>query len=756
MKPNFALTLSFDSISLLHRAFPGWHLVGEVSLESTNLGAALSKLHDKAQALGPSDPRCKLVIPNNQIKYLEFDAEGLSEAGIDKAVRDALDGATPYPIEDLAIDWSLGAGLVQIAAVARNTLTEAEHFANQHGFKPVSCVAIPETGQFVGEPYFGETGCATNLLEQGDSVEHDSTPIRVLSTTHIPEHGLKPEGHAAPPIEEAPPEPPTSFTSVRAVDHDAPTPSAPVLTGVNRHMDLPSSNIQLQVEAPVHNAQKAKSPAKALKAQSHIVSAETTPTPKENKPRHLALILVCLLLVFLAGVAAWASIFLDDGIARLFRGQDNPLTELSQTTAQSDAPSPIAAKPPVTLSEEAQDTSDKTSDQAVRDIINPSLSNNEPGSKQTEDVAKTPPDIEETVSTQDHQPTAPSHPVTVNPDEARARYAATGIWQIAPRSSRAPRETVLKEFHLTALDPNIQTTDATTLPSLNAVITDFHLQTPVSPPSAGTSIALDASGYIAATPEGTLIPEGIRIYTGRPALIPPLRPQTTLETSKELSTVSADEVANNNSAAFRPKLRPADLIEQVENNNLSVNTRTELAALRPRLRPEKSPESKSKNGSDIAEIALIQTDPDTVAAVIKEAVEAETELLASATSQAVRVSTKPNLRPNNFDQTIKQDQEKQATTAVNQSQRVTPQFPSSVSVARQATETNILKLRKVNLIGVYGAPNNRRALVRLANGRYKKVEVGDRLDGGDVAAISANELRYIKRGKNLILQMPKG
>jgi len=44
--------------------------------------------------------------------------------------------------------------------------------------------------------------------------------------------------------------------------------------------------------------------------------------------------------------------------------------------------------------------------------------------------------------------------------------------------------------------------------------------------------------------------------------------------------------------------------------------------------------------------------------------------------------------------------------------------------------------------------------VRNPNGRYTKVGVGDRLDGGRVAAITASELRYEKRGRMVVLHLP--
>jgi type IV pilus biogenesis protein PilP len=90
--------------------------------------------------------------------------------------------------------------------------------------------------------------------------------------------------------------------------------------------------------------------------------------------------------------------------------------------------------------------------------------------------------------------------------------------------------------------------------------------------------------------------------------------------------------------------------------------------------------------------------------------------------------------------------------------RRTPQvnIPSSASVARQATIANAIQLNKINLVGVYGAPSDRRALVRLPSGRYLKVKVGDRVDGGTVARITERELLYRKGSRTLSLALPKG
>ncbi len=85
-----------------------------------------------------------------------------------------------------------------------------------------------------------------------------------------------------------------------------------------------------------------------------------------------------------------------------------------------------------------------------------------------------------------------------------------------------------------------------------------------------------------------------------------------------------------------------------------------------------------------------------------------------------------------------------------------PKIPTKASVAKQATFKNAINLSKINLIGVYGTQSKRYALIRQANGRYKKVKVGDRIDGGRIEAITQTEVRYQKGGRLISLKMPKG
>jgi len=156
MKPNFALSLSFEGIRLLHRTSSGWSLVGEVPLDAADLAAELAVLRKTALALDPQGLRTKLLIPNEQIKYIALDTTRAQEAD----VRAALDGATPYAVDDLVHDFVRGGGRTYIAAVARETLAEAEAFAADYRFGPICFAAVPEPFTFWGEPFFGATAIA--------------------------------------------------------------------------------------------------------------------------------------------------------------------------------------------------------------------------------------------------------------------------------------------------------------------------------------------------------------------------------------------------------------------------------------------------------------------------------------------------------------------------------------------------------------------------------------------------------------------
>ena len=195
MKPTFALDLTSEAIGLLHRTPKGWLSIGETAFDAPDLTEALDYLRKTALGLSPMGVATKLILPNSQILYTEIHAPGPSRDEKRRQIAVALEGRTPYAVDDLVFDWSGKGATVKVAVIARETLDQAEGFAAEHRLNPVSFVAIPEDGTFVGEPWFGPTAAAAGLLAEDETVERDRDPVTIL-------HRELPKAEPAPPVAE--------------------------------------------------------------------------------------------------------------------------------------------------------------------------------------------------------------------------------------------------------------------------------------------------------------------------------------------------------------------------------------------------------------------------------------------------------------------------------------------------------------------------------------------------------------------------
>ena len=185
MKPTFALDLTREAIALLHRTPKGWLTVGETAFDAPDLGDTLDCLRKTALGLSPLGVASKVILPNNQILYLELHAPGPSREDKRRQIMAGLVGRTPYDVEDLVFDWSGKGATVKVAVVARETLNQAEDFAVAHRLNPVSFVAIPEEGTFVGEVWFGPTNAADTILAAGEVVERDRDAVSVIAAPTV-------------------------------------------------------------------------------------------------------------------------------------------------------------------------------------------------------------------------------------------------------------------------------------------------------------------------------------------------------------------------------------------------------------------------------------------------------------------------------------------------------------------------------------------------------------------------------------------
>ncbi|WP_170381450.1 hypothetical protein [Ruegeria atlantica] len=396
----------------------------------------------------------------------------------------------------------------------------------------------------------------------------------------------------------------------------------------------------------------------------------------------------------------------DQSIPQTAQTDDKPLAEDTQPDIVAEVLSEIEEPPLETTEVDAEAASSEPSLPDSTEAPQPELSPTDAAILEALNVAPT--IVQE---------------VTRDP-EPQGLPPQTGISVSVPAPLAAPALHSEEEPYLASVDNSNLSNDAIALPPVESFDTDAPFEQVAPPGVAGTRFELDDRGLVTPSIEGTPNPSGVTIYLGRPSKVPP-EPPVRFEQEPE------PEGTSDRLAELRPKPRPSNLIERFERQQLGGRTLEELAVLRPKKRPESLQQK------------VIDYTPTALAVV-----------------RVPRPKPRPaGLAPSSGTQTANLG----STAAIVQDEAgsfqpkaVAPKIPSTASVARQATIDNALNLRKLNLIGVYGTPANRRALVRLPSGRYKKLKVGDRLDGGKVIAIGDTELRYQKKGRNVTLKMPRG
>lgn len=765
MVPTFALSLSFEGIALLRRGPRGWTQLDHVAAEASDLGAGMARLRARATDAEPDGAAVLLLLPEAQVRYLDLPAPGADEAA---AARTAMQGASPYALSELTVDHVTHDGTLYVAAVANETLDEAEAFARAHGFRPVGFAALPPEGAFHGTAVFGAAASWT-----GPAPTRPQAPAFLVPDQPdpaAPEVSVEPaptETGSASPESPVPETPPLTFSSRRAAETQPPAPelgkSAAKAAPATKPAPKPSAARDAkpaqavpalgaaaaatpgakapapaekpaapQTKPPAPAGPTAASPsaptpiavqgaafrerildrARQAEAFAAAQAEDAPPTPPRGRRasraerRHLAanvvpggrrgrkagLALTAALLIALAALAGWSLL----------------------GTGDDTAPSPIATLPAPDPAE-PQETALADTDAADPAPIDPAAQD-EAASDDTALAETNLPLPPRSTETAEDAPEAASGPLTE--DEAAATYAATGIWQRAPEQPDRPETGAVEDLYVASIDPGVQQFDAVALPPARGYAPDAPPAEPGLPPPPGVTFTLDDRGLVEATPEGALTPDGHRVYLGAPPATPPLREAALPDDQSAVTPPAAFE-------GLRPSARPGDIIEQNERATLQGLSRDELASFRPARRPGSAQEQ-----------AEIDT-PD-------------------ATAEAVARSLLPAARPQGFSTTVASARQSTPTETAAPPRTVSPDVPTTAEVARAATVRNAVNLSDTALFGIYGAAADRRALVRLPNGNYEKVKVGDRLDGGEVLAIGESELRYRKRGRTITLELPRG
>jgi hypothetical protein len=277
---------------------------------------------------------------------------------------------------------------------------------------------------------------------------------------------------------------------------------------------------------------------------------------------------------------------------------------------------------------------------------------------------------------------------------------------------------------------------------------------PPAPPPFGTVYTYGANGLILPTPEGVILPGRVTLYAGRPPVVPKPRPGSALPAAPE---PAPDPAPNPDDASLgTPAVDgTTGLAADSSANEVPPPVDPAHAALKPKARP----------ASVLALAERMRAEAEKAAAAAAAAAEA----MAKASSLAVVSSRRPAARPDDMARSVAAavaaaapaEQPAETSVSVAPSAEVDepepvsamPNIPTTVTVSRQATVKNALRLGDTNLIGVFGSSSSRRALIRMSNGRMIKLKVGDTFDGGKVAAIGDSTLSYVKNGKTYTLNI---
>ncbi len=658
MKPAFALSFSENGISLHHHSDDEWYCIGSVPLDAPDFPEQIQGLRDQGFALA-NDLSCALIIPPDQVRLLTVETHGLEETSAQQKIEETLAEATPYDLSDLSFATAESGEGTLVAAVARQTLTEAHDFAAAHGFIPDGFRVSATGDDALAGPYLA----FTNDLEPQDT--QPDVPVVAV----------------------------------------APEPS-------DEHAE--------ENEPPVHAIAAAPAPA-AFRSPEQAVppSSGFSPDPK----RILIPAVAASVVVGMVAGAFWA----------LRSAPDTSSEELAEAAPQPTVQTEITQPQPAPESQ--------ARDPAVQPEIAPEVALvepeelTEPAPGAIPDVAKNPELTPTDAAILEALQVAPEL-VEENdkPDQPIETRAFTGAAPTTPATLSTPNVPPSEELYLTSLDRSDLSQDAIALPAVGEFETDAPLVLAALPTAETDEFELDERGLVTPSRDGTLNPDGVMVYAGRPARVPPEPP---VRFEEEPVVDEADQRL----AGYRPRARPDNLVEQFERQQLGGRSLEELAVVRPKLRPATlvpAPEPEPEIDETPTALAVVRVPRPKLrparAAAVAAATNAGTATLGSTASVDSNSDEAGSFQP----------------------RTVNPKIPTTASVARQATIDNAINLRKLNLIGVYGTPANRRALVRLPSGRYKKLKVGDRLDGGRVIAIGDSELRYQKRGNNVTLRMPRG
>lgn len=720
MNSRWGFDLNMSAVRLMRREGGHWLEIARENIDGPDIEDRLMVMVGKVDA----GAAVELFLPRDQILYT--DVKIGSEASAPEEIAAAMDGRTPYGLDELEIDWVLSEpGTARVAAIAKETLDEAAAFAETRGLAVAGYSSLAEPEDFPRLPMFGDTpdpGRATPDEDTADPPEDEAAPAVTFSTVRQPRSSeiltlTNPQTEPDAPVIRV--EDPTPVMQVR--------PRTPPLDPGQPISNVPATpRVRTDIAAgTLSGAAATLSPAgpsiRVRSGGSKTVHTAVAFAVAAILTIGIAAIVWSILPLAPGGTSTAPAETMDTGLAT----EAEPRSEdVAAADPQPDLPVPDVPSDAVSLGKAAEP------DQ--------------------------PPDIALSRAPETPREAAPL-PGDIRPDPG------------LPPQSTQPRERrpdsladILSEDPVQGLDGTEDSAETTL---------DIYLASVERRDLAFDAIALPPASALVAKPLPQVAPppaapgESAEIASVDPTAIP--TPETKSEDPQTAEVSETETPGDAPAAGLRPtelaaslpdrapRARPGGFTADLERQRFGGRTRAELARIPPRPRPQSAQIVALADREPAAEASVLavatsiapRTRPRDFDALVAAAIvnARAQELTASVqfdtpdTSAAIEAALADDIEP----EPRPQDTPRLA-------------IPSSASVSRQATIEDAIPLNKINLVGVYGVPSDRRALIRLPSGRYVKVKVGDRVDGGTVARIGDSELIYRKGSRTLSLSMPKG
>ena len=737
MDTIWGLDLDMSAVRLMRREGNDWVEQSVEPIDSPDIEQRLEKLIEPIE----KDQPVMLFLPRDQILYtvVLLDAAQEPQSQIERA----MEGRTPYALDELSIDWQTGGDdAVKVAAIARDTLDEAAAFAEVRDLKIAGYSTLFSGDDFTGLPKFD----GPNVVEVEEPPERPAS----FTTARVPSRPPDASVAAA-----------SAAASAKARFTPQPTPEKPNVSDETKPvLEVENTTPVVQVKPPMMpldpglpiSAPNAPPRVRTdIAAASVSVHADSLTPPggsvrmRRSRPfvSTLAVFAVAFLLTIGIAVLVWNALPMRPGStveAPVATGQAIVEDAEPGTTNDSAEDVETAEAPPV-LDAEPEPEPQTVENDALD--LSPLV------------AASTVPNANGEIGT------------FASPEGDTAPVLTTSISGPAPDRFETPV--------LASVDPGIlpqfeRSTPSEPLPKMEAEVQTNPPFLGPDPDTDDTSESIYFSAFELPDPatDAVALPSPVGLaadalpnITGEAlAAVEPSNPSNPVASAVEQALADAlagpggliqTELARN-VPDRAPRARPENFTNDIERQRYGGRTLAELERLRPPARPESAQNLASNPETAPSELAVAssltpQTRPGDFDALVATAraqqeaarVAASATLAAPDTSSAIQAALEDDDEPDN--------------RAVRPR---TLSIPTTASVARQATIENAIRLNRINLVGVYGAPSDRRALVRLASGRYVKVKVGDRVDGGTVAQITDSELYYRKGNRTLSLSVPQG